>query len=659
MGWSKILVSVAFASAAFSVSEVWDVLLENANSDTDAGGNGISITNAVNIALSVFAYDEEVRSTILQSFVEPFIIVAILLLNACVGVWQDLSARSSLEALKKMQPRLATVLRYDEDTNNNYSDWITDYDATQLVPGDIIRLRVGEYIPADARLASLTSSTMYVDESSLTGESVSVGKLPGDEGLPAGDDKKTIPIQDQSSMLFSGSLVTRGSGTALVVRTGTSTQMGKIQSTLAEAQSETDERKTPLGEQLDQFGTTLSHVIGGICLAVWIASVPRFSDSAFSTWLEGAIYYAKVGVALGVAAIPEGLPAVITLCLSLGTRRMAERNVIVRKLPSVETLGCTSVICTDKTGTLTSNQMTSVSLVLLETTENGIELVEHEITGSSYNPFGSAVGIDRSETVRLPNGAVKDACDIMTLCNDARLIGNDVLADNTEKKNSSGGSTTQQYSIEGEPTEAALLVLVEKLGSISADADESPSTAASLNNQLFSSRYERYATLEFDSKRKSMSVLCSSTVDNQNKLFVKGAPSMLLRRCSHAKLRDGKVVPLTPQLRSQIEDEISSIGDRALRCIGLAFKDDSLVPQLQNENHQYNDYLKDSSIFEVIESDLVFVGITAIRDPPRDGVAESIDLCKQAGIRVVMITGDSKSTSVAIAKDVHIFKGES
>lgn len=153
-----------------------------------------------------------------------------------------------------------------------------------------------------------------------------------------------------------------------------------------------------------------------------------------------------------------------------------------------------------------------------------------------------------------------------------------------------------------------------------------------------------------------MSVLCSSTVDNQNKLFVKGAPSMLLRRCSHAKLRDGKVVPLTPQLRSQIEDEISSIGDRALRCISLAFKDDSLAPQLQNENHQYNDYLKDSSIFEVIESDLVFVGITAIRDPPRDGVAESIDLCKQAGIRVVMITGDSKSTSVAIAKDVHIFK---
>jgi P-type E1-E2 ATPase len=186
-----------------------------------------------------------------------------------------------------------------------------------------------------------------------------VGKLPGDEGLEdMSSDSVTLPIQDQSAMLFSGSLVTRGSGTALVVRTGINTQIGKIQSTLLEAQSETEERKTPLGEQLDQFGTKLSYIIGFICLVVWVTSIPRFSDNAFDTWLEGAIYYAKVSVALGVAAIPEGLPAVITLCLSLGTRRMAERNVIVRKLPSVETLGCTSVICSDKTGTLTSNQMT-------------------------------------------------------------------------------------------------------------------------------------------------------------------------------------------------------------------------------------------------------------------------------------------------------------
>jgi Ca2+-transporting ATPase len=206
---------------------------------------------------------------------------------------------------------------------------------------------VGDSIPADARLIKLSSSTMYVDESSLTGESVSVGKLSGDEGLvginntfdiTSSNDSKieTIPIQDQSAMLFSGSLVTRGSGIAMIVRTGVNTQIGKIQSTLFEAQNETDERKTPLGEQLDRFGTKLSYIIGFICVVVWLTSIPRFSDSAFETWWEGALYYAKVSVALGVAAIPEGLPAVITLCLSLGTRRMAERNVIVRKLPSVE-----------------------------------------------------------------------------------------------------------------------------------------------------------------------------------------------------------------------------------------------------------------------------------------------------------------------------------
>lgn len=361
-GLVKILVGVALASAAFSASEGWNVLLENADESASISSAGIT-----EVALSQFFSNEDIRSTVLQSFVEPAIIIAILLLNAVVGVWQDLSARSSLEALEKMQPRLATVLRYDERKGG--SQWITDFEARSLVPGDVIRLRVGDSIPADARLAALSSSTMYVDESSLTGESVSVGKLPADEGVEGfikdadmnvsvDCETGTIPIQDQSAMLFSGSLITRGSGCALVVRTGTATQIGKIQSTLFKAQSETEERKTPLGQQLDQFGTALSYIIGLICVVVWVTSVPRFSDSAFNSWLEGAIYYAKVSVALGVAAIPEGLPAVITLCLSLGTRRMAERNVIVRKLPSVETLGCTSVICTDKTGTLTSNQMT-------------------------------------------------------------------------------------------------------------------------------------------------------------------------------------------------------------------------------------------------------------------------------------------------------------
>lgn len=291
----KILVVVAFASAAFSVSEVWDVIVDN------LAENDVGITGIVNVVSS----DPELKSTIVQSFVEPFIIMAILLLNAMVGVWQDLSARSSLEALEKMQPKLATVLRSDgnvDDDDVSSAKWLTDYDATQLVPGDVIRLRVGDSIPADARLVSLRSSTMYVEQSSLTGESESVGKLPGDEGLSeaqmrGGNDSteemSTVPIQDQTSMLFSGCLVTRGSGIALVVRTGPSTQIGKIQSSLVEAESE--EKKTPLGEQLDEFGTTLSYVIGGICIAVWVASIPHFTDSVFDTWIEGAVYYAKVG----------------------------------------------------------------------------------------------------------------------------------------------------------------------------------------------------------------------------------------------------------------------------------------------------------------------------------------------------------------------------
>jgi len=594
-----------------------------------------------------------VQSTVLQSLVEPGIIIAILLLNATVGVWQDLSARSSLESLEKMQPRLASVLRRRGDNNSSTSsEWITDYDASKLVPGDVIKLRVGDYIPADSRLGSLTSSTMYVDESSLTGESVSVGKLPGDEGLDDvknNGEAKSIPIQLQSTMLFSGSLATRGSGIALVVRTGADTQIGKIQRTLAEAQIEGEERKTPLGLQLDEFGTQLSYVIGGICLAVWLASIPRFEDAAFSNWIEGAIYYAKVGVALGVAAIPEGLPAVITLCLSLGTRRMAEKNVIVRKLPSVETLGCTSVICTDKTGTLTTNQMTAVSFVTLEGDGEAINIVEHDVKGSSYNPVGHVTGIGHDETLRLPNGAVSEACRIMALCNDARLIG----VDGTED------GATAQYVIEGEPTEASLLSLLEKLGPEPVgETSLKPSQLASEYRGQILNSWHRYATLEFDRKRKSMSVLCSrmDSDSEEIKLLCKGAPSMLLKRCTHVKLRDGSVIPLTLNLRDKIDSAISSIGNRALRCIGLAVKEgESLEPQLRKEEGSYTEVLKDSSKYESIETGLTFAGIVAIRDPPRDGVAESIDECKQAGIRVIMITGDAKQTAEAIARDVHIF----
>jgi Ca2+-transporting ATPase len=316
-------------------------------------------------------------------FVEPAVILLILLLNAVVGVWQSASASDSLEALRTLQPALATVVRGESDGDGEshggggpqQQQVLAGYPASQLVPGDVIHVRVGDKIPADARLvSSSTGGTLQVDESSLTGESVTVQKLAGEEGTL---DRPGLPIQDQSGMLYAGTLVTRGSGVAVVTHTGMASQMGRISQGVTDAAA--DAPKTPLERKLDEFSSTLTVIIGVICLAVWIISIPKFNDAVFpGGFWEGAVYYAKVAVALGVAAIPEGLPAVITLCLSLGTRRMAERNVIVRKLASVETLGCTSVICTDKVRILgTGSQESGVCAAMPQRTRaspNSFEL---------------------------------------------------------------------------------------------------------------------------------------------------------------------------------------------------------------------------------------------------------------------------------------------
>lgn len=321
--------------------------------------------------------------------------------------------------------------------------------------------------------------------------------------------------------------------------------------------------------------------------------------------------------------------------------------------------------------------MTAVSFLLLENQrardENIVGIVEHEVTGNSYNPVGSVVGISRQETISHPLGSISDACDVMTLCNDARLFVrsadddvNDIF-DSREKSSIDYATAETRIAIEGEPTEAALLCLAEKLGPRDISNDDSNLT--SQNYEYFTNRWERYATLEFDRKRKSMGVLVversasemEMTDDNDSdggrrcKLLVKGAPGMLLDRCSHAKLRDGSIIPISCEIRNRMESAISSIGERALRCIALAVKEgDSFDAELSWKNRRYDEILRDSSKFIDIESGMTFVGLVAIRDPPRQGVSKSIDLCKWAGIRVIMITGDAKATAVAIAKDVHI-----
>jgi Ca2+-transporting ATPase len=406
------------------------------------------------------------------------------------------------------------------------------------------------------------------------------------------------------------------------------------------------QEKTPLAQKLDVFGTQLTWVIGGICIAVWLVSIPKMNDSSFASVWEGAIYYAKVAVALGVAAIPEGLPAVITLCLSLGTRRMAQRNVIVRKLSSVETLGCTSVICTDKTGTLTTNEMTAVSLVLL----NGKDLVECTISGSSYSPIGSVSGIGSDEIKQ--KGAAADVAAVAALCNDATILGNDEEWVGGKKQRKKLTSTKTIYERSGEPTEAALCILCEKLGGMKAyheiDNSVPPSVLASANVKNWRATHSRIATLEFHRQRKSMSVL--SKFGEGNRLLVKGAPNLLLERCTHIKDRRGKITRISGSLRRQLEFKITELATRPLRCLVLAVKEDnkleSSLAKINRKDAANHPLLKDQSKYTDIESGLTLVGIVGIKDPSRPSVSGSILQCTNAGIRVIMITGDSRDTAI-------------
>ena len=316
----------------------------------------------------------------ITAFVEPFVILLILIINAVIGVWQENNAANALKALKEMQSETVRCLRDGK--------WHYEFPSSQLVPGDIIQIQVGDKIPADCRLLHLKTTTLRVEESALTGESKTIMKVVSfasthpqiPDEIPSDD----VCLSEQSNMLFAGTIITNGICRALVVRTGMATEIGKIQQAVMEAKEE--EEKTPLGQKIDEFGQWLGKVIMWICVIVWLMNINHFTDPEFGGFFGGCIYYLKVAVALGVAAIPEGLPAVITLCLSLGTRSMAKHNCIVRKLPSVETLGCTTVICSDKTGTLTTNEMTVVSLV--NCGSDG-KAVTHEVEGVSYNPDGA------------------------------------------------------------------------------------------------------------------------------------------------------------------------------------------------------------------------------------------------------------------------------
>ena len=373
-------------------------------------------------------YDgEEGGEMEITAFVEPLVIFLILIVNAIVGVWQESNAEKALEALKEIQSEHASVIRDGKK--------VTNLPAKELVPGDIVELKVGDKVPADMRVLSLISSTLRVEQGSLTGESEAVSKTT--KAVPEDSD-----IQGKKCMVFAGTTVVNGIAICLVTQTGMHTEIGKVHLQIHEA-AQNDE-DTPLKKKLNEFGELLTAIIGVICALVWLINVKYFLTweyvdgwpRNFKFSFEKCTYYFEIAVALAVAAIPEGLPAVITTCLALGTRKMAQKNALVRKLPSVETLGCTTVICSDKTGTLTTNQMAVAKLVAMGPMVDTIR--NFNVEGTSYNPFDGK--IEDWPAGRM-DANLQMIAKISSVCNDADVE-----------------HSGQQYVASGLPTEAALKV---------------------------------------------------------------------------------------------------------------------------------------------------------------------------------------------------------
>ncbi|ESO06416.1 hypothetical protein HELRODRAFT_106126 [Helobdella robusta] len=569
----------------------------------------------------VLAWFEESEEQ-LTAFVEPFVILLILIANAVVGVWQERNAEDAIEALKEYEPEIAKVIR------KNHRG-VQRIKARELVPGDIVDVSVGDKVPADVRIIKVLSTTLRVDQAILTGESVSV--LKHSDAIP---DPRAVN-QDKKNILFSGTNIAAGKCRGVVIGTGLNTEIGKIRTEMSETESE----KTPLQQKLDEFGQQLSKVISLVCIAVWAINIGHFNDPAHGgSWLKGAVYYFKIAVALAVAAIPEGLPAVITTCLALGTRRMAKKNAIVRSLPSVETLGCTSVICSDKTGTLTTNQMSVCRLFIFnKTSENQFGTVQFDVTGSTYAPEGELYQAGKPARACDYDGLVELAT-ICSLCNDSSV-------DFNESKG--------MFEKVGEATETALTVLVEKLNPYNLDKSGlKQKELGTYCNQNIQAMWKKEFTLEFSRDRKSMSSFCTpikaTKLSAGPKQFIKGAPEGLLDRCNFVRVGTEKVA-MTPQLKAEIIKHVRYYGTGldTLRCLALATIDSPLKREEMN--------LEDSTKFVKYETNCTFVGVVGMLDPPRKEVIEAIKNCRLAGIRVIVITGDNKATAEAICRRIGVF----
>ncbi|MBU5669703.1 cation-translocating P-type ATPase [Peptoniphilus sp. MSJ-1] len=495
------------------------------------------------------------------------IIIAIVVVNAFLSIYQEGKAEEAIEALQKMSSPKAKIIRDGETI---------EVDSTTLVPGDIIVLETGDIVPADLRL--IESSNLKIDESSLTGESVPVEK----------DYKVTydgkMEIGDRENIAYSSTIVTYGRGMGVVVETGHETEIGKIATSIATVGDE----QTPLQRKLAGLSKILGILVIVICALVLLIGVLYKNDP---------LEMFMTAISLAVAAVPEGLPAIVTIVLSIGMGKMAERNAIVKKLLAVETLGTTTVICSDKTGTLTQNEMTVTKVF----TNDKV----YDVNGTGYDPEGH-IEIEGKEVSAKDDETLKLITSIAALTNDAKLK-----------------ITGKDSSITGDPTEGALLTFAEKANN---PVDE-------LNKN-----HERIEEIPFDSDRKMMTTFHKNFFDGIAS-FTKGAPDVVLERCNKI-LINGKEVELTKELRDRVLEKNSEFARAALRCLAYAYrKFDSVPNEITSEN---------------IEKDMVFVGLTGMIDPARPEVKLAIEECRTAGIRPVMITGDYLETGLAIAKDLGI-----
>ncbi|XP_052728644.1 calcium-transporting ATPase 4, endoplasmic reticulum-type isoform X2 [Vigna angularis] len=602
---------------------IWSLILEQFNDTL------VRILLAAAIISFVLAwYDgDEGGEMEITAFVEPLVIFLILIVNAIVGVWQESNAEKALDALKEIQSEHAMVIR--EGTK------IPSLPAKDLVPGDIVELKVGDKVPADMRVVELISSTLRLEQGSLTGESEAVNKINRRV-------EEDADIQGKRCMVFAGTTVVNGHCFCLVTQTGMDTEIGKVHTQIHVAsQSEED---TPLKKKLNEFGENLTKIIGLICILVWLINVKYFLTweyvdgwpRNFKFSFEKCTYYFEIAVALAVAAIPEGLPAVITTCLALGTRKMAQKNALVRKLPSVETLGCTTVICSDKTGTLTTNQMAVSKLIAIG--HNVDTLRAFKVEGTTYNPADGQIENWPTEGL---DANLQMIAKIAAICNDAGVA-----------------QSEHKFVAHGMPTEAALKVLVEKMGHPEGSKDmRSASTSTLLRCcEWWNEHDRRLATLEFDRDRKSMGVIVDSGLGKRS-LLVKGAVENVLDRSTKIQLRDGSIVNLDDNARNLVLQALHEMSTSALRCLGFAYKDE--LPKFENysgsDDHPAHQLLLNPSNYSSIESELIFVGLVGLRDPPREEVYQAIEDCREAGIRVMVITGDNKNTAEAICREIGVF----